>query len=108
MNCSGSIYILTNKHNTVLYIGVTTNLVLRIIKHRSKKWVDAFTARYNCDKLVYYEYFDDIVDAMAREKQLKKWRRKWKEELINKINPLWRDLFDDVERDYPHTEFGDL
>ena len=88
---------MTNKHNTVLYIGVTTNLVLRVIKHRKRNWPDAFTAKYNCEKLVYFEHFNDIADAMAREKQLKKWRRAWKEELINKVNPEWRDLFDSLD-----------
>ena len=96
---------MTNKHNTVLYIGVTSNLALRVIKHRNRNWVDSFTARYNCDKLVYFEHFDDIADAIAREKQLKGWRRAWKEELINKVNPEWRDLFSFL--DSPRYDFGD-
>ena len=93
MQYGGTVYILTNKYNTVLYIGVTADLFTRIPEHKSKLHKKAFTAKYNCDKLIYYETFGRIEDAIAREKQLKKWNRAWKDELIKKINPEWKDLF---------------
>ncbi len=86
-------YILTNTHKTVLYIGVTADLFKRIPEHVNKIYASSFTAKYNCIKLVYYETFGRIEDAIAREKQLKKWNRAWKEQLINKMNPEWKDLF---------------
>jgi len=89
----GFVYILTNKHNTTLYVGVTSNLTGRIVKHRDKVFPKSFSARYNLNKLVYYEIFHSIVDAIAREKQLKAGPRKQKEALINKSNPEWNDLF---------------
>ncbi|MDD6152564.1 MAG: GIY-YIG nuclease family protein [Elusimicrobia bacterium] len=89
------IYILTNPTNKVLYIGVTNNLVRRIYEHK-QKMLEGFSSRYNLTKLVYYEQFDDIAKAIAREKVLKEWRRSWKECLINKLNPAWRDLYDEI------------
>lgn len=89
------IYILTNTTNQVLYIGVTNNLVCRIYEHK-QKMVEGFSSRYNLTKLVYYEQFDDISKAIEREKVLKEWRRSWKEYLINKLNPEWRDLYDEI------------
>ncbi|CAL2090519.1 GIY-YIG nuclease family protein [Tenacibaculum sp. 190524A02b] len=85
------VYFLTNKNNTVIYIGVTSNLLLRIYQHKTKVY-KSFTAKYNCDKLVYFEEFDSINDAIVREKQLKAGNRKRKESLINKDNPEWNDL----------------
>ncbi len=85
-------YIITNKNNTVLYIGVTNNLIRRIYEHKNKL-IHGFTEKYNINKLVYFEHFDNINNAIQREKQLKKWNRKWKEELINKVNPNWNDLY---------------
>ena len=85
------VYILTNKSNRVLYIGVTNNLVRRIFEHK-EKMVDGFTARYNIDKLVYYEVTNDVKVAIEREKQLKKWARSKKDWLIQQQNPLWKDL----------------
>ena len=90
----GFVYILTNKHHTTLYIGVTSGLYTRIEKHRDKIFPKSFSARYNLNKLVYYEVFDSIVKAIAREKQLKAGSRKNKEKLINNYNPEWNDLFD--------------
>lgn len=84
------IYIMAS-HSGVLYIGVTNNLVRRVWEHK-QKLIDGFTKRYNCKKLVYYEFCFDIYQAIAREKQLKKWRREKKELLINKLNPTWEDL----------------
>ena len=94
MQYGGTVYILTNTHNTVLYIGVTSDLFKRIPEHRDKVYPASFTSKYNCTKLVYYETFGRIEEAIAREKQLKKWNRAWKEELILKMNPEWKDLFD--------------
>jgi len=85
---------MSNDYGSVLYIGVTSDLFTRIPDHKSKLYPQSFTARYNCRKLVYYETFGRIEDAIAREKQLKKWNRKWKDELISKTNPAWNDLFE--------------
>ena len=93
----GFIYILTNYKNTTLYIGVTSNLPQRIIEHKEKKYQNSFSARYNLNKLVYYEQFQMIGDAIAREKQLKGGTRANKVDLINSLNPKWEDLFDSIE-----------
>jgi len=86
------VYILTNKYNTVLYTGVTNNLIKRVLEHRSKTG-SKFTAKYNVQKLVYYECFIYIIDAIAREKQIKAGSRQKKIDLIEKININWEDLF---------------
>ena len=93
MEKGGYIYILTNKNNTVLYIGVTSNLSNRIYQHRTGQFKNAFTSRYNVTKLVYFEKFLTIEDAILREKQLKGGSRKKKVELINRMNTEWKDLF---------------
>jgi putative endonuclease len=85
------VYFMTNKNNTTIYVGVTSNLVKRVYQHKTKTF-KGFTAKYNCDKLVYFEAYDTIDEAIAREKQLKKGNRKRKEVLINKDNPEWKDL----------------
>src|SRR5882762_8540729 len=85
------VYIMTNQHDTVLYTGVTGDLEQREFDHKTKA-NPGFTAKYNCDKLVYVEEFDDVEKAIKREKQLKRYRREWKDDLINKINPEWKDL----------------
>lgn len=87
-------YIMTNKLNTTIYIGVTNDIYNRVYQHK-KKLVEGFTSRYNINKLVYYEEYDYIEDAIYREKQLKNWRRQWKINLINEFNPEWKDLSDD-------------
>jgi putative endonuclease len=87
------VYLLTNKSNTVIYIGVTSDLLKRLYQHKNKTH-KGFTSKYNCDKLVYFEEFSDINQAIVREKQLKSGNRKTKEELINSINPNWNDLYD--------------
>jgi putative endonuclease len=92
----GFIYIITNKNNTTLYIGVTSNLPNRIIEHKEKRYQGSFSARYNLNKLVYYEQFQMIGDAIGREKQLKAGSRKAKIDLIESINPSWLDLFDEI------------
>ncbi|MBI5407624.1 MAG: GIY-YIG nuclease family protein [Nitrospirae bacterium] len=85
------VYILTNKSNKVLYIGVTNDLIRRIYEHKTKL-VDGFTKKYNLMKLVYYETTGDIECAIRREKQLKNWHRDWKINLITEHNPEWKDL----------------
>ena len=85
------VYILTNKHHNVLYVGVTDNLVKRVDQHK-KKILKGFTSKYNVDKLVYYEVFDWIDTAIAREKQVKKYSRAKKVVLIEKMNPDWKEL----------------
>jgi len=88
----GYVYILTNKNNTTLYVGVTSNLLQRITQHKEKINKKSFSARYNLDKLVFYEAFQEIGDAIAREKQLKAGSRAKKIALIESINPDWLDL----------------
>jgi len=85
-------YILTNKNHTVLYNGVSNNLKRRLQQHRNKSSKNSFTARYNVDKLVYFESTIYVNNALKREKQIKKWNRQWKENLINDLNPDWNDL----------------
>jgi putative endonuclease len=91
---SNYIYILTNKHNTVLYTGVTSDLSARLMQHKSGIHDNAFSKRYNITKLVYYEEFNRIEDAIAREKQLKAGNRQKKVDLINHFKPEWKDLSD--------------
>jgi putative endonuclease len=91
---TSQVYIATNKYNTVLYTGVTNNLVRRMEEHKHKRNPKSFTARYNVDKLVWYENYTDIVEAIAREKQLKAGSRNKKIQLIEKLNPEWRDLYE--------------
>ncbi len=88
----GFIYILTNKNNTTLYTGVTSNLTNRLLEHRDKKYPHSFSARYNLEKLVHYEYFESITSAIEREKQIKASSRAKKIELIEIKNPNWNDL----------------
>jgi len=85
-------YIMTNKHNTVLYTGVTSNLTKRIYEHKAKL-TEGFTKKYNVTRLVYYEVFDDIYNAIVREKQIKAGSRQKKMVLINAMNPDWNDLY---------------
>ncbi len=92
---SFAVYILTNNHHTVLYTGMTNDLIRRVSEHRMKI-VPGFTKQYNVDKLVYFESFDDAINAIAREKQIKAGSRKKKEALINTMNPEWKDLFEEL------------
>lgn len=89
------VYILTNKKDGVLYIGMTNSLIRRIQQHKSKE-IEGFSKRYNLTKLVYYEIIDDVRSAITREKQMQAWKRQWKIELIEKENPEWKDLYDDI------------
>ena len=90
------VYIMTNKTNTVLYTGMTNDLVRRVWEHK-EKLIKGFTGRYNITKLVYYEIFGTAYDAIAREKQIKGGSRKKKLDLIKKVNPHWKDLYNDGE-----------
>ncbi len=89
------IYIMTNKNNKVMYTGVTSNLIKRIYEHKNGL-AKGFTLKYKVKKLIYYEVFDNIIDAINREKQIKSWNRKRKEELINIMNPDWHELYDEL------------
>ena len=95
MNKQYYVYILTNKINTVLYTGITNNLERRIFEHKSKCF-KGFTAKYNVNKLVYFEIYSDIYEAIQREKQIKNGSRQKKIDLIQSLNPLWKDLADDM------------
>ncbi|MBU1132396.1 GIY-YIG nuclease family protein [Patescibacteria group bacterium] len=86
------VYIITNTRNTVFYIGVTNNVERRLWEHKNKYNPNSFSARYCLQKLVYYEDFTDVYSAIAREKQLKRWHRPWKIDLIKKENPNFEDL----------------
>jgi len=86
------VYIITNPRDTVLYTGVTGNLVVRIYYHKNKS-VSSFSSRYNLNKLVYYETYENVNPAIAREKQIKAGSRKKKVELVNNFNPSWEDLY---------------
>lgn len=97
MERGGSVYILTNVNNTVLYTGVTSDLLSRVMEHREKAYPRSFTARYNICKLVYYENFHFIEEAIIREKQIKAGSRKAKIKLIHSTNPEWKDLFEDIK-----------
>ena len=89
------VYIMTNAHNTVLYTGVTNNLERRVMEHRAGSG-SAFTKKYNVNKLVYFECGDDVSTAIFREKQIKAGSRRKKIELIESINPAWKDLFEEM------------
>ncbi len=89
------IYILASKRNGTLYIGVTSDLVRRVYSHKNNL-VEGFTKKYNIHNLVYYEQRGSAEDAIVREKQLKRWKRSWKLELIEKDNPQWKDLYDEL------------
>jgi putative endonuclease len=90
-----AVYILASKRNGTLYIGVTSNLQKRAGEHRSD-FIDGFTKKYSVHRLVYCELHEDMVSAITREKQMKKWNRAWKVELIEKQNPDWNDLWEDI------------
>ncbi|HHL30995.1 MAG TPA: GIY-YIG nuclease family protein [Oceanospirillales bacterium] len=89
------VYILSNKHNNVLYVGVTSNLPKRIWEHKEKV-IDGYSKKYNLEKLVYFETHISMQDAIVREKQLKKWNRDWKIRLIEEQNPGWIDMYANI------------
>ena len=89
------VYILTSRKNGTLYIGVTSDLLIRTYEHK-QNLIDGFTKKYHVHNLVYYEVHNDIREAIIREKQIKKWNRKWKLRLIEEMNPNWRDLYNEI------------
>ncbi|MBA2657206.1 MAG: GIY-YIG nuclease family protein [Tatlockia sp.] len=95
MSKESYIYLLTNKYKKVLYTGVTTDLIRRIYEHKNKL-APGFTQKYNVDQLVYYEVYKNISVAIEREKQIKGWSRKKKDELVNSLNPEWNDLYPSI------------
>ncbi len=90
-----AVYIVTNRPKGTLYIGVTSNLIQRIHQHKTHE-IEGFSQKYGTDKLVYFELFEDMESAITREKQLKDWRRSWKVALIEKENPEWKDLYEEL------------
>lgn len=96
MKYGGYTYIMTNKNNTIFYTGVTSNLIKRVNEHKGSVFPKSYTSRYNATKLVYFEGFNRIEEAIAREKQIKGGSRKKKIELISSLNPGWMDLFDSL------------
>ncbi len=91
------VYILASKRNGTLYTGLTNNLIKRVYEHKNDL-VDGFTKKYRVHNLVYYEVYNNIDDAISREKRIKKWKRQWKIKLIEKENPLWTDLYNQLSR----------
>jgi putative endonuclease len=92
---SSYVYILCSERNGTLYIGVTSNLVKRIYEHKNKL-IEGFTSKYKVNKLIYYEVFDSIEQAINREKNIKKWNRSWKLRIIEEFNPEWKDLYKNI------------
>ena len=101
----GYTYMMANANNNVLYTGVTNDLARRIVEH-AEGCGSIFTRKYNCHKLVYFETFPDIEQAIAREKQLKNWKREWKNQLVESINPEWRDLAPEISLHGPDCGSG--
>ena len=97
MSKGGFTYIMTNKNNTTLYVGVTSDIQSRVKEHKEKMYSKSFTARYNLDQLVYFEFHELIETAIEREKQLKAGSRKKKIDLIKLMNPKWQDLWDNIK-----------
>ena len=91
------LYIMASKKNGTLYIGVTNNLARRVYEHK-EGLIEGFTKKYNVKILVYYEVYNDMYEAIKREKAMKKWLRKWKIELIEKTNPDWKDLYEEITK----------
>jgi putative endonuclease len=89
------VYLMASRKGGTLYLGVTRDLVRRVYQHKNKT-LEGFTSRYTVDRLVWFETYDDPTTAIEREKDLKKWRREWKIQLINHSNPDWRDLYPEI------------
>jgi putative endonuclease len=89
------VYILSSRRNGTLYVGITSNLIKRIYEHKNNL-VAGFTKKYNVHRLVWYEIHESVETAISREKQIKKWKRAWKLELIEKNNPNWNDLYEGI------------
>jgi len=89
------VYILASRRDGAIYVGITSDLVRRVYEHRVKA-VPGFTSKYNITQLVWFETYDDPISAITREKELKKWRRDWKVQLIEAENPQWNDLYESI------------
>jgi putative endonuclease len=100
-----AVYIMASKRNGTICLGVTGNLIQRAHQHREGEF-EGFSQKYGCKTLVWFEQHSEIGAAIAREKELKKWRREWKLALVEKANPQWRDLFDDFSNPPPPTFLG--
>ena len=98
MKKGGYVYMMTNKYKTTLYIGVTSDLRSRVLQHRQHYYPESFTAKYNLNYCIYYERFSTILEAIKREKELKKWRREKKNDLIKLTNPAWNDLWAEIQK----------
>ena len=93
----GWVYIMCSHNHSTLYVGVTSNIASRVYEHKNKFYPKSFTSKYNCVKLVYYQRFELIIDAIAEEKRIKSGNRKNKEALINGMNQEWKDLYDEIK-----------
>jgi putative endonuclease len=100
------VYMMASGKRGTIYIGVTSDLLSRVRQHKDHQYKDSFTDRYDVTTLVWYEALGDAESAITREKQMKEWRRAWKVELIQKTNPQWRDLWDEVLALYGYREYG--
>ena len=89
------VYIMASSNNRTLYIGMTNNLIRRVYEHRNGL-IDGFTKKYNCHKLVWFQETNSIESAITKEKQMKNWIRQYKENVINEMNPDWKDLYDEI------------
>ena len=89
------VYMMANKNNNVLYIGVTNDLIRRVNEHKNGK-IEGFTKKYNCHKLVWFQHTNDVTSAITKEKRMKKWKREYKENVIREMNPDWTDLYDEL------------
>ena len=89
------VYMLASKPNGTLYVGITSNIIKRIYEHK-EKYVEGFTKKYNISRLVYFEEYNDVKEAISREKCIKRWKRSWKIKLINENNPKWEDLYGEI------------
>jgi len=98
MEQGGCVYIMTNQRHSVFYTGVTSDIVSRVSQHKNKIHSTSFTAKYNCDKLVYYFAYFRIEEAIAAEKAIKGGSRQNKIDLVNNLNPQWNDLYDDIAK----------
>ena len=94
------VYIMAGQRNGTLYTGITSNLIRRVWEHKEKV-IDGFTKKYKIDTLVYFEKYQDPINAINREKRIKKYPRKWKLNLIEKENPHWKDLYEEIASGYP-------
>ena len=93
----GWVYMMCSPNHSTLYVGVTSSIASRANEHKQKVYPTSFSSRYNCIKLVYYRRFELIIEAIAEEKRIKGGSRKKKEDLINVMNPEWKDLYDDIK-----------